>query len=228
MIAEIMKTTKPVRPHHHTPTVQTRTGMVLCVALFVMMVLGLVPAALRAQYRLAINPALFTPVGQISSVVQPTNPGFSFSMYRYTRQIPFSIGGSVGFQFFDSQPERKGKDYTYEVLAFPLLFGAQFNLLPEFFLNPYYGLEAGAMFFRYRVFAPDMTTTAVNNIAIVLVPQAGFRITILDDLMLDVSVRYQYTLHEQFRYGPTDEYRTQGFTALGWMLGLSVPVNGRY
>ncbi len=219
-----MKNTKAAPFYHHTLTLQTR-----CTKLFVaVIVLVLASTTLLAQYRLAINPMLLTPVGQIAGVVQPTNPGFSFSMYRYTRQIPFSIGGSVGFQFFESQPERKGKDYTYEVLSFPLLFGAHFNLLPEFFLNPYYGLEAGAMFFRYRVFAPDMTITPVNSIAIVLVPQAGFRITILDDVMLDISVRYQYTLHEQFRYGPTDEYRTQGFTALGWMLGLSVPVNGRY
>jgi hypothetical protein len=169
---------------------------------------------------------LLTPVRELSSVVQPYNPGFSFSVYRFTRQTPLCLGASVGFQYFALQEQRRNADYGYELLTFPLNLGFQVNLLPDFVLNPYYGAEAGIIFFRYRTFDPSLATTLVDNLGVSIVPNLGFRIAITDDMILDLNIRYQLSYHEPFQYGPSEQYRTQGFSFVGWSLGFNYAISG--
>jgi hypothetical protein len=184
------------------------------------------PTALHAQYRLSINPTLLTPLREFAGVVSPYNASINFSIYHFRREGQLSLGGSFGMQYFNFRPDRKGSDYLYELLTFPFCLGFHVNLLPEFILKPYYGAEAGALFFRYSTLTPQLERGLVENVGVILAPNGGFRYEITNDMWLDVNVRYQIVFHEPFQYGPTERYRSQGFTALGWMLGFSYAING--
>jgi hypothetical protein len=180
----------------------------------------------QAQYRLSVNPMIFTPLEGMADVAVPINPGFTFSMMHYTNRTPISLGGSIGFQYYNFQPARRGRTYSYELLAFPLNIGFQVNLLPDFVINHYYGADAGAMIMRYTRHSPQYQTSLEYLIGVTLAPNAGFRIQIAENLLLDLNVRYQITFHRDINYGPGDEYRLRGFNALGWMIGFSYAVNG--
>jgi hypothetical protein len=179
-----------------------------------------------AQYRLSINPAAYTPLNELTGLVVPINPAFTFSMYHFTNRTPLSVGGSIGFQYYNQQPERRGRDHSYELLTFPLLMGFHVNLLPDFVVNHYYGAEMGIMFMRYTLHTPQLTTSIQNIIGLTVAPNTGFRIQIAENLLLDLNVRYQLTFHREVIYGPTEQYRTSGFNALGWTIGFSYAVNG--
>jgi hypothetical protein len=197
-----------------------------CVAVFACtLAFAFVPATL-AQYRLGFNPTLVMPVGSFAANAPQFNAGFTATVYRYTNQTPISLGGSIGFQVYDVRADRKGKDYTYDMISFPLTLGFHVNLLPDFVLNPYYGAEAGAIFFRYRTYTPSLETSFVGSIGALLAPNGGFRIEIAEGLLLDLNVRYQWVFHDPIQYGPTEQYKTQGYTTLGVAIGFSYAVNG--
>jgi hypothetical protein len=195
-------------------------------AVCVMIIASAAVAESFAQYRLGFNPTLVLPIGGFAANVPQFNAGFTTTVYRYTSQTPISLGGSVGFQVYDVRADRKGKDYTFDMISFPLTLGFHVNLLPDFVLNPYYGAEAGAVFFRYRAYTPALETSFYGNIGAVLAPNGGFRIEIVEGLLLDLNVRYQWVFHDTYQYGPSEQYRIQGYTTLGVAVGFSYAVNG--
>ncbi len=195
------------------------------VSIVVVVVVGLAQTA-HAQYRLSLNPGVQLPLRDFAGIVNPINPAMTFSIYRYSRQSPISLGTTFGYQYYYTQKERLGRDYTYELQALPLLLGFRYDLLPEFFMKPYYGAEAGVLFFRYRLYDPAKTVSIASGIAISVIPTAGVRFDVTDDLIVDFNVRYQLSFHDPIKYGLTEDTKFQSFSTLGLAVGFSYAISG--
>lgn len=183
----------------------------------------------RAQYMLTFYPGISLPVKGIQGIVNPINPSASFSVYRFTKQLPIALGVTVGLDSYSSLPERLGSTHTLDLLTVPLLLGFRYELLPEFVLRPYYGAEAGILWFRYRFFQPDKTSNGeASGVAVAFVPKVGFRFELMEDFLLELSLRYQLAFHDPIQYGPGEIINIQQLSTLGIQLGISFPIVGRY
>lgn len=187
------------------------------------------PMQSKAQYMLTFYPGISIPLKGVQDIVNPVNASFSFSVYRFTKQMPIALGVTVGLDSYSSLSERLGTTHTLDLLTIPLLLGFRYELLPEFVLRPYYGAEAGVVWFRYRFFQPDKTHNGeASGVAVALIPKLGFRFELFEDFLLELSLRYQMAFHDPIHYGVGEEIKIQQLSMLGIQLGVSFPISGRY
>jgi hypothetical protein len=167
-------------------------------------------------------------VGILQGVALPQHgldvntPSFNWfptlTVHYIPKKNPIVLGGSLSLQFFDRTDEGKHGE-SMELLALPLSFCFQYLLLPEPPFRPYYGIETGVAWYRYRFFDKTEQIGQDNNFALVVTPNAGLKIELVENMDLDLNIRYQWAFHDRLEWG--NAQATQGYSILAVSLGLN-------
>ncbi|MBL7991989.1 MAG: hypothetical protein JNN25_11165 [Candidatus Kapabacteria bacterium] len=144
----------------------------------------------------------------------------SLAIHYFPKNNPIILGGSLSMQFFNPSEAARKQGENFELLVFPLSMCFQFLLLPEPPFRPYYGVETGAAWYRYRFFNKEREIGSDNNIALLVTPNVGVKVEIFEDLDIDLNVRYQFLFHERLEWGTAGQ-ATQGYNILNVSLGLN-------
>jgi outer membrane protein W len=144
----------------------------------------------------------------------------SLEVQYFPKKSPLILGGSISVQFIDRSPDARKQGENFELLAFPISMTFQFLLLPEPPFRPYYGVQTGATLYRYRFFDKEQQIGSDNNVALVVTPNAGLKVEIVEDLDIDLNVRYQFLFHDPVQWGSAGK-SLQGYNIFALSLGLN-------
>jgi outer membrane protein W len=194
--------------------------MMLCaIAVLVLWLPFCLPVVVQAQYyHVGLNQGIGLPQRALARIT--TNPTWlpSLSIFYYPKNSPIAIGGSIAFQPFErNETVRQGEGY--DLLSIPVSICFQYTLLPDNF-RPYYGVETGVAWVRYRFFDRETFQGTQQLVSLVVAPNAGVKITLFEEMDVDVNVRYQFLFHDPFEWGSARQF-IQGYQILGISLGFN-------
>jgi outer membrane protein W len=181
----------------------------------------LAPKQLLAQYwHVGISQGISLAQRGLAGNTNQWNWMPSLAIHYFPKNNPIILGGSLSMQFFSPSEAARKQGENFELLVFPLSMCFQYLLLPEPPFRPYYGIETGAAWYRYRFFNKEREVGGDNNIALLVTPNAGVKVEIFEDLDIDLNVRYQFLFHERLEWGSAGQ-ATQGYNILTISLGLN-------
>jgi hypothetical protein len=185
----------------------------------VMALCAVMPRLVQAQYyHVGLNQGIALPQRALTGIV--SSPAWlpSLAVYYFPKNNPMVIGGSISFQPFERNETAKQGE-GYDVLSIPVSFCFQYLLLPEDF-RPYYGVETGIAWVRYRFFNSDIFQGTQQAVSLVVAPNVGVKITLFEEMDVDFNVRYQFLFHDPIEWGSRNQM-IQGYQILGISLGLN-------
>lgn len=186
------------------------------------------PIHLHAQYwHVGINQGIAYPLSGITGNSPPLNWMPSLTVHYFPKNNPLILGGSISMQYFGRTDSVRKQGENYEMLSFPISLCFQYLLLPEPPFRPYYGVETGVTWFRYRFFDKERFTGSTDNIGLLVTPNAGFKIEIFEGLDIDLNVRFQLLFHERFEWGSAGK-ALAGYNMLAFSLGLNYQMFRQY
>ncbi|MCU0425133.1 MAG: hypothetical protein MUF71_05845 [Candidatus Kapabacteria bacterium] len=199
--------------------------MVFLTAIFLGTVL---PTRLHAQYwHVGINQGVMYPLSGVTSNSPQFNWMPSLAVHYFPKNNPLVLGGSISMQFFGRGDSARLNGENFELLSFPISMCFQYLLLPEPPFRPYYGIETGVTWFRYRFFDKERFIGSTDNIGLLVTPNAGFKIEIFDGLDIDLNVRFQLLFHERFEWGSAGK-ALAGYNMLSFSVGLNYEMFRQY
>ena len=73
--------------------------------------------------------------------------------------------------------------------------------------------------YRYRFFDRTELIGQDNNFGLVVTPNVGLKIELVENMDLDLNIRYQWLFHDRLEWGSAQA--TQGYSILAVSLGLN-------
>lgn len=177
------------------------------------------PLANAQYYRIGLYQGIAIPQRSLGASSPLFNWYPSLNAHFFGRNNPITIGASLGLQYFPRTLEAEKLPESYDVMATPLSICFQYLLLPPPF-RPYYGVETGVAWYRYRFYQGIQRVEQLDNVALIVAPNAGVKVEIFEGMDIELNVRYQYMFHDIIKWGSAGQV-LQGYQTLAFSLGVN-------
>jgi hypothetical protein len=203
-----------------------RSAFLLAIALVFMMTLA--PKQLSAQYwHVGIYQGVSLAQRGLAGNSNQYNWMPSLTVHYFPKNNPLIVGGSLSMQFFSPSETVQKQGENFELLAVPLSICFQYLLLPESSFRPYYGIETGVAWCRYRIFDKEKLIGSNNEVALLVTPNVGAKVELFEGMDIDLNIRYQFLFHDNLVWGSAGQ-SLQGYNVLTASLGLNYQMFRQY
>jgi hypothetical protein len=171
------------------------------------------------HYRIGLYQGLAVPQRSLAATTPLVNWYPSLNAHFFGKNNPITIGTSLGLQYFPRTAEAERAAESYDAMSVPLSLCFQYLLLPVPF-RPYYGVETGIAWYRYRFYEGRQMVEMLDNVALVVTPNAGVKVEIFEGMDVELNVRYQFMFHDIIPWGSAGKV-LQGYQMLAFSLGVN-------
>jgi hypothetical protein len=171
------------------------------------------------HYHIGLYQGIALPQRSLAETTLPAVWYPSMNLHFFGKNNPITMGTSIGLQYFPRTSDAERLPESYDVMSVPFSICFQYLLLPVPF-RPYYGVETGVAWYRYRFYEGLKMTEMLDNVALILTPNAGIKVEIFEGMDVEINVRYQFMFHDIIKWGSNGQM-LQGYQTLAFSLGVN-------
>lgn len=205
--------------HCNHSVFQAFPRLLCCIVAALVFIVGAHTHTLAQHYRIGLYQGVAIPQRSLAATTLPVVWYPSMNAHFFGKNNPITIGTSIGLQYFPRTADAERLPESYDVTGVPFSMCFQYLLLPVPF-RPYYGVETGVAWYRYRFYEGPRMVEMLDNVALIVTPNAGIKVEIFEGMDVEVNVRYQFMFHDIIKWGSNGQM-LQGYQTLAFSLGVN-------